>query len=345
MVTIKDIAQAANVSAMTVSNVIHGRTRKVSKETKERIERIMEEMQYVPNMGARMLVQNQSRIIGVISNILSESERETLYHPLAAEMLGEIEKEVRSRGYYMMLYSASSEKEIRDLIHTWNVDGLLTIGIPTEICRELGKDIKMPAVFTDCYFREDEIYRNVGTEDEEGAYLAASYLIKKGHRRIAYVADGPYDPDGNLGDVSERRLAGYKRALTEAHIPFAQEHIYMGSIYEDKQLDMLQSLAGHIFDYTAVIFSRDYYALEAMDYFRHHGIWIPKDISIIGFDDLSMSKFAYPRLTTVRQGAAEKGRKAAELLFQALEEKEEKKVDIRIPVRLMERETVKEIYV
>ena len=64
MVTIKDIAQAANVSAMTVSNVIHGRTKKVSKETKERIEQIMEEMQYVPNMGARMLVQNESRIIG-----------------------------------------------------------------------------------------------------------------------------------------------------------------------------------------------------------------------------------------------------------------------------------------
>ena len=221
MVTIKDIAQAANVSAMTVSNVIHGRTKKVSKETKERIERIMEEMQYVPNMGARMLVQNQSRIIGVISNVPAGSERETLYHPLAAEMIVEIEKEVRSRGYYMMLYAASTEREIRDLIHTWNVDGLLTIGIPTEICRELGKDMKMPAVFTDCYFREDEIFRNVGTEDEEGAYQAASYLIGKGHRRIAYVADGPYDPDGTPGDVSERRLAGYKRALKEAHLPFA----------------------------------------------------------------------------------------------------------------------------
>ena len=118
MVTIKDIAQAANVSAMTVSNVIHGRTKKVSKETKERIEQIMEEMQYVPNMGARMLVQNESRIIGVISNFLSDTEHETLYHPLAAEMIGEIEKEVRARGYYLMLYSASTEKEIRDLIHT-----------------------------------------------------------------------------------------------------------------------------------------------------------------------------------------------------------------------------------
>lgn len=343
MVTIKDIAQAANVSAMTVSNVIHGRTKKVSRETKERIERIMEEMQYVPNMGARMLVQNQSRIIGVISGIPSDSEQETLSHPLAAEMLGEIEKVIRSRGYYMMLYAASSEKEIRDLIHTWNVDGILTIGIPTEICRELGRDIRMPAVFTDCYFREDENFRNVGTEDEEGAYLAASYLIKKGHRRIAYVTDGPYGQDGRPTDVSKRRLEGFQRALVEAHIPVSDEHIYKGSIQEEEQTAMLQALAGHIFDYTAVIFSRDYYALEAMDYFRHHGIWIPKDISIVGFDDLSMSKFAYPRLTTVRQGAGEKGRKAAELLFQTLEEKEEKKVDIRIPVRLVERETVKEI--
>lgn len=113
----------------------------------------------------------------------------------------------------------------------------------------------------------------------------------------------------------------------------------------EKQLTMMQSLIGHIFDYTAVIFSRDSYALEAMDYFRHHGVWIPKDISVIGFDDLTMSRLAYPRLTTIRQGAGEKGREAAKLLFQALEEKEEKKVEIRIPVRLMERETVKELYV
>ena len=345
MVTIKDIAQAANVSAMTVSNVIHGSTKKVSKETKERIEQIMEEMQYVPNMGARMLVQNESRIIGVISNFLSDTEHETLYHPLAAEMIGEIEKEVRARGYYLMLYSASTEKEIRDLIHTWKVDGLLTIGIPTELCRKLGQEIKMPAVFTDCYFRDDERYRNVGTEDEEGAYLAASYLIEKGHRRIAFVTDGPYDENERPMDGAERKLKGYQRALRESHLSFDEEHVYRGSMQVEKQLTMMQSLIGHIFDYTAVIFSRDSYALEAMDYFRHHGVWIPKDISVIGFDDLTMSRLAYPRLTTIRQGAGEKGREAAKLLFQALEEKEEKKVEIRIPVRLMERETVKELYV
>ena len=167
--------------------------------------------------------------------------------------------------------------------------------------------MKMPAVFTDCYFREDEIFRNVGTEDEEGAYQAASYLIGKGAAgELPMLQTGHTIRTDSTGDVSERRLAGYKRALKEAHLPFAQEHIYMGSIHEDRQLAMLQSLAGHIFDYTAVIFSRDYYALEAMDYFRHHGIWIPKDISIIGFDDLGMSKFAYPRLTTVRQGGGGK---------------------------------------
>lgn len=342
MVTIKDIAQAANVSAMTVSNVIHGRTKKVSRETKEKIERIMEEMHYVPNMGARMLVQNQSRIIGVISNASGDSDRETGYDSLAAEMIREIEKEVRARGYYMMLYSASSEREIRDLIHTWNVDGLITVGMPTEVCRKLGNDVRMPAVFTDCYFRNDEKYRNVGTEDEEGAYLAVSYLIEKGHRRIAYVADGERQ---SLEDVSGKRLEGYKRALKEAHLPFAEGHVYQGSIQEQKQRSMLQSLAGHIFDYTAVVFSRDYHALEAMDYFRHHGIWIPKDISVVGFDDIEMSRLAYPRLTTVRQGAGEKGKKAVEALFQAMEEKEERKVEIRIPVRLMERETVKEIYI
>lgn len=344
MVTIKDIAKAANVSAMTVSNVLHGRTKKVSKETRERIERLMEEMKYVPNMGARMLVQNHSRIIGVIANAISDEGGETLYGPLVMEMLGEIEKEVKDHGYYMMFSASSSEKEICDMIRTWNVDGILTIGLPTEVCRHLGEEVRMPAVFTDCYFGEEEQYLNVGTEDEEGSYIAAEYLIQKGHRKIAYVTDGPYDENGNPTGVSLWKLKGFQRAVKEAYLPFAKEHVYRGSTKEEEQRKMLQSLASHIFDYTAVVFCRDYYAIEAMDYFRHHGIWIPKDISVVGFDDISMAKMAYPRLTTVRQGVREKGRKAAELLFQALEDKELKKADIRMPVKLVERETVKEIY-
>lgn len=344
MVTIKDIARAADVSAMTVSNVIHGRTKKVSKETREKIERIMDEMQYVPNMGARMLVQNHSKLIGVICNIMTDSGGETMYGPFVSEILGEIEKEVKNRGYYMIFCTSSSEKEIRNLIRTWNVDGILTIGLPTEICRSLGKEIRMPAVFTDCYFDEDEPFCNVGSEDEEGTYTAAKYLIGKGHKRIAYVTDGPYDEKGNSTGVAKKRLQGFQRAVQEAFLPFGREHVYRGSIKEDQQLQMLQSLAGHIFDYTAVVFCRDYYAIEAMDYFRHHGIWIPKDISVIGCDDISMAKLAYPRLTTVRQGVREKGRKAAELLFEALEHGEGKKADIRMPVKLIERETVRELY-
>lgn len=344
MVTIKDIAKAANVSAMTVSNVIHGKTKKVSPKTKEKIERIMDEMQYVPNMGARMLVQNQSKIIGVISSIMKNENGEEFYTPLATEMIGEIEKEVKSQGYYLMLYSASSEKEIKDLIRTWNVDGILTIGISTETCRRLGEDIRMPAVFTDCYFSQEEQFRNVGTEDEEGGYLAAKYLIRKGHRRIAYVTDSCCTNNRGLTEVASKRLEGFKRAIKEAYLPFGMEHVYYGSSDAEKQLQMLQSLAAHIFDYTAVVFFSDYYALEAMDYFRHHGIWIPKDVSIIGFDDISMSKMAYPRLTTIHQGVREKGRAAAQLLFQTIEEKEMKKVEVKIPVRLVERETVKELY-
>lgn len=344
MVTIKDIAEAANVSAMTVSNVLHGRTKKVSRETRERIERLMEEMQYVPNMGARMLVQNQSRIIGVIANTVADDAGETGNAPFVTEMLGEIEKEIKRRGYYMMFYTSSSEKEIKNMIQTWNVDGILTIGLPTEICRQLGKETRMPAVFTDCYFEEEEPYLNVGTEDEQGSYLAVRYLIEKGHRRIAYVTEGPYDENGNTAGISSKKELGYEKALKEAYLPFGKEHIYQGSSKEQEQKRMLQSLAGRIFNYTAVVFCRDYYALQAMDYFRHHGIWIPKDVSIIGFDDISMAKISYPRLTTIQQGVREKGKVAVDLLFRKIEKQEIEEKDIRIPVKLVERETVKEIY-
>ena len=340
MVTIKDIAKQAGVSFTTVSNVIHGNTKKVSKDTIDKINRIMKDMNYVPNMGARMLVQNQSRIIGVISNILTDVSKGNLHSPFTAKMLGAIEKEIQKQGYYMMLYATDVTEEIEGLITKWNVDGIITIGIDTPTCRKLGQLTRIPAVYTDCYFKENEPYLNVGTEDEQGTYEAVQYLIKKGHSKIAYVSDTVYKGEGREEGVGDFRLKGYQRAMEEAGLSVERDLIFVGDKQMKKKQELFEEIYNKKSDFTALAFCYDYYAIEMMDYLRHEGIRIPDNFSIVGFDDIDMSRLTAPRLTTMHQGVTEKGELAVRQLIRKINKEEIEQKCIRIPVTLMERESV-----
>lgn len=343
MATIKDIAREAGVSFTTVSNVIHGNTKKVSKATIEKINRIMEEMNYVPNMGARMLVQNQSKIIGVISNILTDQSKGKLHSPFIAEMLGAIENEIQNQGYYMMLYASDVTEEIEGLISKWNVDGIITIGVDTQTCRKLGSLTKIPAVYTDCYFHENEPFLNVGTEDEEGAFEATAYLIAKGHRRIGYVADTAYPGNEEEEGVGSFRLRGYLRAMEKAGLEVDRELIFVGNKQLRNKEELFEALYHKRDSFTALAFCYDYYAIEMMDYMQHRGVRIPEDFSVIGFDDIDMARLTAPRLTTVRQGVGDKGTLAVKQLIRSINNEEIEDRNIRLPVTLAERETVREL--
>ena len=111
MITIKEIAQNLNMSTTTVSNVIHGKTKEVSKETIEKVQQYLEEVHYVPNMTARNLAQNQSKIIGIVLKTSQDRYAHILCDPFVAEMMGGIEKAVREAGYYMMLYIKLTQKQ------------------------------------------------------------------------------------------------------------------------------------------------------------------------------------------------------------------------------------------
>lgn len=343
MATIKDIAKQAGVSFTTVSNVIHGNTKKVSPATIEKINDIMNELNYVPNMGARMLVGSSSKIIGVVCNFLPDEEMASLHDPFISEILGEIEKELRLQGYYMMLYASRSTEDIAHLIATWNVDGVILVGLGTQACREIGKYIQIPAVYTDCYFDETERCINVGTADEEGGYLAAGYLIEHGHTKIGYVDDGENQHVKPYQGAGAWRIAGYKRAMKEAGLVCTEKDILACSQDIGKQKELLERLYRRLPDYTALIFNSDYYAIQTMDYLRHRGILIPQDISVIGFDDIVMARYSYPRLTTIRQEIGNKGKVAVKQMISLLENASVDEINISLPVRLVERESVKSL--
>lgn len=327
MATIKDIAKAAGVSVTTVSNVIHGNAGRVSRATIEKIQQIMKEMNYIPNMGARMLVRNQSKIIGVIIHGYQEEKDGTFHSPFTAEIIGAMEREIRLNGYYMMLHASDSPEEIKNLVANWNVDGIITVGLGMDFCDPLKEWLQIPVVFTDCFFHEKQ-YVNVGTEDEEGGYLAAKYLLEHGHSRIGFVTERQITEQEADRCADGLRLQGFRRACAEKGLGWSEKMVVCGEDLERLRM------------FTGIAVSSDYYALALMDMLRHSGIKIPEELSVVGFDDILMSHFSSPRLTTVHQGVPEKGILAVQKLLQQLRGETIEEKDLRLPVRLIERESV-----
>lgn len=190
MITIKDMAEMLGISTTTVSNVIHGKTSEVSQKTVERVEKLLDKYEYVPNISARSLSQNSSKIIGVALKCRKDKYANLFSDPFFGELIGALEAEIRAQGYFMMIYTSNDISEIIRNVLTWNVDGLILVGMLHDDFIRIKSRYKNPTVLIDSYAsREIMNYVNIGLEDEEGAYEITRYLLKMGHRRIAFLAD------------------------------------------------------------------------------------------------------------------------------------------------------------
>lgn len=337
MATIKDIADKAGVSTATVSNVIKGKKGKVSEKTIEKIEKIIEELNYVPSMGARILSEKRSKIIGVICNFMNVTDN-SLKDPFTAELLGVIESEIRKNKYYMMLYASNKPEEIKKLISTWSVDGLIFAGINEKTYNSLIKISKKPIVVIDGYYKNKDFY-NVGTNDEEGGYIITKYLIEKGHKNIIF-ADETNKKGNIIKTVDGERLKGFKRALKEMGIEYTTEnHIYIDTFNKQKSVDKILKHK----NITAVVCASDNIAFEVINCLKNRNIKIPEDISVTGFDNVYLSNLSSPTLTTINQNINEKGCKAVNMLIDIIEEKSIENNNIRISVDIKERNSVKNI--
>lgn len=328
--TIKEIAEALNVSTATVSNVIHGHLEKMSPDTAEMIRKKIEEYQYIPNMGARMLAKGASQIIGVVTNYPNRKEKFALQDPFVSEIIGALENAIRSRGYYMMLRAAQNAPEIHHIAQTWNADGLIVMGLQGNQCRELARVTRKPLVFIDCYFDSGEKYNNVGLADQEGMYKLTKYVLSLGHRSIAFIGDQP-----ELWGVDCQRLKGHKQALEKAGISWDQDNYDYISKDSANREDDFRKLSKRIGRNTVFMFTSDYYAVEAVNYYTDHGFGIPSDISITGFDDNILSHIVRPRLTTVHQDVTQKADMAVKSIVDLLEGVSSRLVDVRLKPRVI----------
>ncbi|WP_455721044.1 LacI family DNA-binding transcriptional regulator [Agathobacter sp.] len=340
--TLKDIADLAGVSTMTVSNVINGKTSRVSQKTREKINSIIKEYNYVPNLNARSLSNKTSHIIGIII-FLEDNEYDSGYNsfenPYISTMIGTIERELQKNGYFAMLQSVSRNSDIISLLKNWNVDGIILL-FPTSIStlKKLIENTPCPIATFDSDYSHPNLI-NVLSDDEKGLYLSTKYMINHGHTSIAFVADY----EGN--SLLTRRFNGYKRALEESNIPFNPNFIFRYSPSYEGGIEAGRTIAGDKIPVTAAVTTADICAIGIMEGARLGGYRIPIDLSVIGYDNLTLCQYTVPKLTSVSQNVPEKAKLATNLLLKKIQGNPDS--DLNSPVldvEIVDRQSVISLY-
>ena len=323
--SIKDVAREAQVSTATVSHVINN-TRFVSDEVRARVERAIEACRYYPNAHARSLASGNSRILGlVISDIAN---------PFFPELVKSVESAAFERGYDVVLSNTNYDPQrtlhyVRRFIER-KVAGvaLLTSEFDRKLIDELAAR-KVSVVFLDV--GEPGLHiSNLRVDYETGIEEAILHLASLGHRHIAFIGGTPYLRS------AKRRLEAYLYAKKRL-FPNAANGVYFGDFkIEGGRRAAAEILASGKIP-TAVLAANDLMALGAINEFRAAGLDIPRDVSIVGFDDIAFAAFAYPPLTTVNLPLKELGRCAVEALMETLSNPNQQGVEIKIPTHLVVR--------
>ncbi len=336
MATIKEIACLAGVSPTTVSNVLHGKTAKVSPSVRDRVRTVIDRENYAPNQGAVMLVRNRSRIVGVILFMEPRSGSTAIEDPFVSTIIGTLESEIRRAGYFMMLRATSDKDEVLKLAANWKLAGIVMLCVPSEISSAMLQRIASPIVFVDCYFADDgQPYHSIRLDDHGGGFEMTRHLLSLGHRRIAFLANAEDFPS-----VDSARFEGYRQAFAESGLAAPEDALIIVPKSGDERLALYRHLGSGQGGFSALFFSADFYAVEAIDYLSERGLDIPRRLSVAGFDDNLLARLSRPRLTTVHQDVVEKGKAAAAMLMRLIRKEPVQTMEVRLPVRLELRDSV-----
>jgi LacI family transcriptional regulator len=327
-VTIIDVAAEAGVSFGTVSRVINNDIH-VKAETRDRVLKAMQRLNFVANRQARSLAGGKLNSIGVLVPDLGTG--------YIGEIIRGIDAELSLTNLDMILYTthrtAIKESNYVTNLATGMVDGLLLV-LPRSPADFIGSltQRKFPFVLID-HQGTGRDCPAVGATNWQGAYNATEYLIKIGHTRIGFIT-GSMD----LGCAVDR-LDGYRSALRTNHISDKPELIYEGTFLQSDGFAGAAALLNLAEPPTAIFASNDVMAMGVMDAVRDRELRIPDDISIIGFDDIPQASLIRPALTTVSQPLEKMGRVAAQMLLDLLKDSEKRADRIELPTQLIIRDS------
>jgi LacI family repressor for deo operon, udp, cdd, tsx, nupC, and nupG len=325
--SIKDIAKLARVSHSTVSRALQN-SPLVNAETAEKIRQIARDSGYRASAVARGLVTKRTQTIGLVVTTVAD--------PFASEVVSGLEQAANDHGYAVFLAESNGEpereKKIVQSFAERRVDGIVvTSSRVGALYLPLLSEMMVPIVLVNNQ-HPGAFVHSVMIGNLEGSKAAASHLVGLGHRRIAYLGD-------QFGYQSDtERLAGYREALETAGIPFLPELVVHGNGKPPEAMEAMDKLLALPEPPTAVCCYNDMSALGAMRSIRLHGLKVPEDISVVGFDDLFLASYTQPPLTTVRQPMRRMGQLAMESLFKLMSGTESE-IRIRVDAELIVRES------
>jgi len=306
-----DIAKKTGFSVSTVSRVLNNKSHefKIKEETKRKIKEIADELGYRPNKLARSLKLNKTCELGIIVPDVS--------NPFFANLVKIISKEARQVGFGIMLNDSdenvsNEERAVQTFIEK-RVDGLIIapVGLKFEHIKQL-VNYKIPTVVIDRCFK-DLNFDSVGVDNFKGAYLGVRYLIREGHRKIAFIQGipGTFTNDG--------RLEGYQQALEEAEIPYRDEYVVGDDFRALNGYLRTKTLLNLEDSPTAIFAASDLIVLGVYQAIKEEKKRIPEDISVVTFDDPFFASYLSPSLTAIQQPIKEMGIIAVKLLLERIE--------------------------
>jgi DNA-binding LacI/PurR family transcriptional regulator len=314
-ISIADIARVAGVSHTTVSRALH-ESPLISSETRERIQRLAEEMGYTPNAIAQSLQTSQSSTIGLVVTSIAD--------PFFGDVVKGVEEVARAAGFSVLLSASYNDPDqtmaIVETFHRRRVDGILVASsrISNDYHRRL-THTRIPTVLINSQIeRQSKQLHWISVDDCKGAQVAVEHLLQLGHSRIGYLGCSSR-PGSN-----RQRFQGYQNALQAASIEIPQSWVVIPEGYEASQEEDISAgqsglprlLAAGV---TAVFCYNDMTAIGMLAGCHEHGVEVPRDLSIIGFDGINIAGCVTPPLTTIQQPRVELGRLATQVMLDLLQ--------------------------
>ncbi len=335
MITVYDIAKYCGVSPSTVSKVMNNYS-SIPLETKNKILKAMKELDYVPNAGARTLSKGKSFNVGVLTYFGTNIS--PFKHSLFSDILDSFQSEMNKKNYDLLFISKNVRGKDASFLKNClsrRVDGVLLFGDikNSELQDVLNSEI--PSISFDYLGNNSS---SVSSNNDEMTIKLVDYLVYCGHKKIAFIG-------GDIeNDVSNIRLEAYKKALKKNKIKIDGNLIISGRYYET---DNIEEIIKNLFKLknrpTAIMFPDDYTAIAAIKILSKLGLSCPNDVSITGFDGITVGQLISPSLTTIKQDVKKIGQELAKELLKMLTNNTHEKKHIIVEGQLIEGESVRKI--
>lgn len=307
-VTIKDVAKAAGTSVSTVSKVINGHY-SISEETSQRVKEVIRELNYYPSASAQSFAKGRTKIVAVLAKLAPNT---AFQNPHLFEIIAGMEETLRGKGYRLFLRGVdetNAYEVAEEIISRRSADAVaIHVSVLTHPLSALLSRLRFPHIVLGmpnfesqvCWIDNNNVYS--GT-------IAASYLLSKGYRRIAFLGGQYYDLGSTL------RLQGVRQGLKDALFPLDDQYVWLGESTRADGYRMTKQLLAEKQLPDAIICANNYIAMGCVAAVQEQGLRIPDDLGILAFDDYPLSQFVDPQLTVVDINVRDLGNQAAKSLM------------------------------